>query len=94
MTELQNIHSKTKNISINGKIQDYLSTDILNVEEKRTLFRLRNRTEDIKYNYKIYYKNNLTCSLKCGDQNVEDIRHILNCDQIVYKAWTSRKKIN
>ena len=62
LIEIQAKHSKSINLEISDEPQVYLTSEELNLDEKRLLFKLRSRMIDIKNNFKSKYKGNLLCT--------------------------------
>ena len=81
MITLQQSHTKSNRISITENIKQYLISDQLSLEEKRLLFQIRNRTCDLKTNYRQLYSNNMLCRL-CAKQEESEI-HLMMCDEVV-----------
>ena len=61
------------------KMQDYLISKELSIDEKRTVFKLRCRVTEVKRNYRNKYPLNLLCPL-CGQH--EDTESKLTCMKI------------
>ena len=74
----KNSHSKVKNI-IYDKLnpQTYIKNNELSNEEVRLLFRLRSETTDVKLNFKTKFKDDLSCSLGCSEDETQE--HLLHC---------------
>ena len=67
--------SKCKNIWPSNDMKSYLKSNELSTEEKRLLFSMRCRVNEVKCNYKTKYKDNLTCSL-CDSNSEESEVHL------------------
>ena len=62
-------------------MQPYLRNELLPIESKKLMFRLKNRLIDVKTNFKRKYKDDLKCRL-C--QNPEESQpHLVVCREIV-----------
>ena len=59
-------------------MKEYLSSEKLNLDEKRLLFQLRTRMVEVRTNYKNKYGDNLNCTL-CQSQSEESQEHLLVC---------------
>ena len=70
--------SKSKNIWPSSDMKEYLRNDKLSTDEKRLLFSMRCRVNEIKCNYRAKYENNLSCNL-CSSNTEE----LLQCGAIV-----------
>ena len=84
-------HSKSKNIlknlqntsSAQLETQPYLLSEHLSKTECQLLFSLRCRNLDVKTNFKILYKNDLSCRT-CRESNItENEQHILECKGLI-----------
>ena len=73
--------SKSKNLWPSDEIKDYLKTNLLSTAEKQLLFLMKTRMNNLKWNYKSKYKNNLDCSL-CRQNVQESEAHLLQCDEL------------
>ena len=60
-------------------MQSYLKTNELSTREKQSLFSLRNRSFDVKTNYKTLYNEDMTCRICHDPDSIEDKRHTFNC---------------
>ena len=69
--------SKSKNIWPSESMKEYLKTSQISTEDKRLLFSMRCRVNDIKSNYKSKYQNNMKCSL-CSSNEEESELHLLH----------------
>ena len=74
--------SKSKNIWPSESMKEYLKTSQISTEDKRLLFSMRCRVNDLKSNYKSKYQNNMKCSL-CSSNEEESEVHLLRCDNII-----------
>ena len=81
MINLQQSHTKSNKIYITENIKQYLMSDQLSLEEKRLLFQIRNRTCDVKTNYRQLYSNNMLCRL-CAKQDESEF-HLMMCAEVV-----------
>ena len=76
LISLKSQHSKSKGLSENFKLQPYLSSNLLNLEEKQTLFQFRTRSIECKANYNQQYGQNLSC-FSCNEEDNQ--HHFLSC---------------
>ena len=68
-------------------IQEYLKTNKLSTETKKTFFSLRSRQYNIKTNYKTMYENDMKCRICKDSGSVEDEVHtFFHCDTLVNKT--------
>ena len=67
-----------------NRICDYLKSSKLPTEEKRLLFSMRCRVNQMKTNYKSKYEDNMQCLL-CSSNVEESEIHLLRCDGIICK---------
>ena len=74
-------HSKSEHLIYSENMQPYLRNESLKIEEKKLMFKIRNRLIDVKSNFKKKYKNNLICSL-C-EMAEESQSHLVNCTVIL-----------
>ena len=81
LLEIQAKHSKSINLEISDEPQEYLTSEELNLDEKRLLFKLRSRIIDINNNFKSKYKGNLLCTF-C-DKEEETPKHLLKCKEVI-----------
>ena len=81
LTSLKNKHSKSEHLRYSTEMQPYLKNDKLSIEEKKIMFRLKNRLIDVKVNYKKKYKDELECRL-CGYPE-ESQSHLVACPEIL-----------
>ena len=73
---LKKNHSKSQNLGARFQLQDYLTCDELNVQEKQLLFKFRTRTYDCKMNYRKMYEPDLSCLFCNGEDSQE---HLIAC---------------
>ena len=66
-------------ISDSYKLEPYLASMNLSTEEKQTLFKLRTRMVDVKFNFKTQHGHNLTCSF-CPEIDTQS--HLLSCMEL------------
>ena len=69
-------HSKLNSISDSYKLEPYLSSMNISTEVKQTLFKLRTRMVDVKFNFKMQYGQNLACHF-CPEMDTQS--HLLAC---------------
>ena len=74
--------SKSKNIWPSDDMKMYLRSNELSTDEKRLLFSMRCRVNEVKCNYKSKYRNDMSCSL-CSSNVDESEMHLLQCEAIV-----------
>ena len=70
--------SKLAGLTSHYGMKEYLSSEKLNLDEKRLLFQLRTRMVEVRTNYKNKYGDNLNCTL-CQSQSEESQEHLLVC---------------
>ena len=74
-------HSKSEHLIYSTDVQPYLRNESLKIEEKKLMFRLRNRLIDVKVNFKKKYNDDLKCRLcKLSDESQP---HLLNCPVVL-----------
>ena len=78
-------HSKSKHLTYSEQMQPYLRNESMKIEEKKLLFKLKNRLIDVKLNFKKKYKDNMTCRL-CNVSDESQI-HLLNCTVILSDTY-------
>ena len=80
---LKETHSKLKDVTYSElQVQPYLSTNLLNNEQKELLYILRSKCHESKMNFSKMHKNNMKCVFGCS--YVEDQKHaFLYCWPIV-----------
>ena len=77
LIKLKRSHSKLNDLDESFKMQQYMVSDELTLDEKRLLFRFRTQTYDCKANYKWNYQDT-----KCSFCDLEDSQeHLLHCSQ-------------
>ena len=86
---LKATHSKLSQLDNSYKLQGYLSTRNLNVEQKQILFRFRTRMISVKSNFKSQHGQNLTCQF-CNEEDQQS--HLLFCSEITQGIDTSQVK--
>ena len=74
-------HSKSENLCISDRMQNYLVNLNTTVKEKKLLFLLRSRMFPVKMNFQQMYSD-LQCSL-CSSSAVESQEHLLVCAEII-----------
>ena len=62
-------------------MQPYLKNDVLYIEDKKLMFRLKNRLIDVNINYRKKYKDNLQCRL-CNSTE-ESRPHLVVCPELM-----------
>ena len=83
LVTLQNKHTKSEQLNLETKMQNYLTSSELSLSQKKMLFRLRSKMLKIKANFSAFYNDVLTCSL-CGDINsCETEMHLLSCPKLM-----------
>ena len=75
LVNLQKEHSKSKGLTV-FKMQPYLLTDALSIQEKQLLFQFRTYTYEAKANYRNKYISNFAC-LACDQLDSQE--HFLRC---------------
>ena len=63
-------------------MQSYLRNSNLSIEEKKLMFRIKNRLIDVKVNYKKKYNDSLECRL-CDSGTEESQQHLVLCPEIL-----------
>ena len=81
LISLKNKHSKSENLSASYDMQPYLKNTNLSIEEKKIMFRIRNRLIDVKMNFKKKYNDMVECRL-CGAHE-ESQSHLVECSKIL-----------
>ena len=76
---LQNKHSKSENLHLDGEMQPYLTSPNLTLSDKKFLFKMRSKMLRIKSNFSSIYKNDLSCSICLDKQTEENEIHLLCC---------------
>ena len=72
----KDVHSKSKGLAKNLKLQPYLQSKNLSLAEKQLLFKLRTFTYDCKSNFRNKFASNLNCSV-CNSEDTQ--QHLLAC---------------
>ena len=81
LCSLKERHSKSSNLQYSKEMEPYLRNELLSIESKKLMFRIKNRLIDVKTNFKGKYKNNLKC---CLCENPEESQpHLVECSEIV-----------
>ena len=81
LINLKDKHSKSEQLKYSTEIQPYLKNDELSIEDKKLMFRLKNRLIDVKINYRKKYKDNLQCRL-CNSSE-ESQPHLVVCPELM-----------
>ena len=81
MLDLQSNHSKFKHLEILDEPNEYLTSEDLTLGEKRLLFKLGSRMNEIQDNFKFKYSENLLCSL-CETAEEKAV-HLLKCPKLI-----------
>jgi hypothetical protein len=79
LINLKDKRSKSEQLKYSTEIQPYLKNDELSIEDKKLMFRLKNRLIDVKINYRKKYKDNLLCRL-CNSSE-ESQPHLVVCPE-------------
>ena len=74
---LKNRHSKSSDLDEDFKLQSYLTSEQLNLEEKQLLFQFRTQTYNCKSNFRKRYEPDLSCFVCQADDTQ---KHLLNCN--------------
>ena len=73
---LKEVHSKSRGLDSDLKVQPYLQTNEMSLKEKQLLFKLRTYT----YNWKANFKHQFQPDIKCYACNADDTQeHLLTC---------------
>ena len=83
LVTLQNKHTKSENLHLDSKMQPYLRTEVLTLNEKKLLFSLRTKMLRLKANFSSMFGNVLTCSLCKEVNSIETECHLLKCSFII-----------
>ena len=62
-------------------MKPYLENESLRIEDKKLMFRIRNRLIDVKANYRTKFKEDMTCRLCQVDE--ESQSHLFSCIEIL-----------
>lgn len=81
LISLREKHSKSVNLKYSEQMQPYLRNEELSIQNKKLMFRIRNRLIDVKTNFKTKYNNNLECRLCAAPE--ESQSHLVECSEIV-----------
>jgi hypothetical protein len=82
LVTLQNKHTKSENLHLDSKMQEYLTSNELSLSQKKLLFKLRSKMLKIRSNFSAFHGNFTTCSL-CEDPSYEETEtHLLNCSYL------------
>ena len=74
---LKNRHSKSSGLDEDFKLQSYLTSDKLILEEKQLLFQFRTQTYNCKSNFRKRYEPDLSCFV-CKAEDTQ--QHLLTCN--------------
>ena len=75
--EIQQNHSKTRNLVIGDKIKKYLLSFDISLKMKQTIFKLQCKMEDTKENYKTFYINDMSCTFCEKQHTIDSFKHYL-----------------
>ena len=78
----QNLHTKTTWLSIQDKIQKYLTSHKLTLLEKQNIYKLQARVVHVKNNYKSMYPD-VKCIFCRGESSIDCVEHYLKCDHLL-----------
>ena len=81
LVSLKDKHSKSEHLKYSTEMKPYLKNNELSIEEKKLMFRLKNRLIDVKINYRKKYKDNLQCRL-CN-LTEESQPHLVVCPELM-----------
>ena len=74
-------HSKSQHLTYSKKMKAYLENESLKIDDKRLMFKIRNRLIDVKANYRGKYKDDLSCRLcKAAEESQP---HLFTCEKIL-----------
>ena len=76
-------HVKTAKLFPTPHMREYLTSDELNTEEKKLLFKLRISMTQLKGNFSNAHKDNLQCELCREENSIETQMHLLVCNVLV-----------
>ena len=76
---LKERHSKSLNLKYSTEMQPYLQNENLSIQNKKLMFKIKNRLIDVKTNFKKKYSNNLKCRL-CSSPE-ESQAHLIECSE-------------
>ena len=74
-------HSKSQHLTYSKEMKPYLRNELLKIEDKRLMFRIRNRLIDVKSNYRGKYKDDMTCRL-CNITEESQL-HLFSCTELL-----------
>ena len=74
-------HSKSQNLTYSKEMKPYLENESLKIEDKRLMFKIRNRLIDVKANYRTKFKEDMSCRLCKADE--ESQPHLFSCLEIL-----------
>ena len=74
-------HSKSQHLTYSKEMKPYLRNELLKIEDKRLMFRIRNRLIDVKSNYRGKYKDDMTCRL-CKVTEESQL-HLFSCTELL-----------
>ena len=74
-------HSKSEHLTYSKEMNAYLENECLKIEDKKLMFKIRNRLIDVKANFKTKFKDDLTCRLCKTDE--ESQPHLFSCVEIL-----------
>ena len=78
---LKERHSKSLYLKYSTEMQPYLRNENLTIQNKKLMFKIKNRLIDVKINFKKKYNNNLECRL-CSYPE-ESQAHLMKCSEII-----------
>ena len=78
---LKDRHSKSLHLKYSTEMQPYLRNENLTIQNKKLMFKIKNRLIDVKINFKKKYNNNLECRL-CSLPE-ESQAHLMKCSKII-----------
>ena len=78
---LKERHSKSLYLKYSTEMQPYLCNENLSIQNKKLMFKIKNRLIDVKINLKKKYNNNLECRL-CSLPE-ESQAHLMKCSKII-----------
>ena len=93
LSNLKQSHSKTQNLVLGTKIQNYLTSNTLSFKEKQTLYKLRCRMENVKNNYRSMYKDDLKCIFCESPNSIDSFNHYLETCQFFKQSTIFQSKI-
>ena len=86
---------RTINVDKHFKIQmqPYLKTNIISTSHKQALFSLRNRTYNLKCNYRTMHENDIGCRSCQEDESIENEIHVFEQCIYLHNAFVSDNNI-